>query len=42
MKFASILALVGITASKELKRLNTYDPDYLVYTEGISSYNGDD
>ena len=42
MKFSSILALAGFTASKELIRLNTYDPAYLQFIDGIETYHGDD
>ena len=31
MKFTAILALAGVVASKDLIRLNTYDPAYLQY-----------
>ena len=42
MKLTSILALVGFTASKELRRINTYDPAYLQFIDGIETYHGDD
>jgi len=35
MKFSAIMALAGVVASKELIRLNTYDPAYLQFTENI-------
>ena len=36
MKF-SIIALLGVVASHDLIRLNTYDPAYVQFAEGVSS-----
>ena len=36
MKYA-FLALAGVVASKDLMRLNTYDPQYVQFADGIES-----